>query len=299
MINKPIKLSMRKLIICLLAILPFAASAQRYGGSSSLKYFEIGAMGGTANYWGDLSKSPFGSGTLSYAVGAFGRYNIGSYVSIKAAITHGRLQASDAKSGNAERNLSFRSPITEFALTGEWNILGYAPDGLVKRISPYLFAGVAVYNYNPQAEVNGTYYALQPLGTEGQFINSPDYALPYRLTQTSLPFGLGLKFAVSSTVNLGLELGARYTFNDYLDDVSGNYVAADDIILLQSSTSQGGLAFDLSHRTPEINPDASYSEVAGTPRGNGAGKDMYFFGGVSVSYNFLYGGGGRSGCPTF
>jgi hypothetical protein len=40
----------------------------------------------------------------------------------------------------------------------------------------------------------------------------------------SHPFGFGLKYALNRQISVGLEYGARWTFCDYIDDVSTTYI---------------------------------------------------------------------------
>ena len=46
---------------------------------------------------------------------------------------------------------------------------------------------------------------------------------PYVLTQFMLPFGAGVKFAVSDDICVGVEFSQCKTFTDYLDDLSTHY----------------------------------------------------------------------------
>ena len=81
-----------------------------------------------------------------------------------------------------------------------------------------MFAGVAGYTGNPKGlDNNDNYVALQPLRTEG---------VDYNRGGIAIPFGLGARYKLNKSFDLGFEIGFRKTFNDYLDDVSTNYVAS-------------------------------------------------------------------------
>ncbi len=256
---------LKKITLILLLIAPFILSAQ---------YTELGLIAGTSNYQGDLApsnlKTSFGRTHASF--GAFGRYNMNNYVSIKLGLTYGRISGSDTDNNRA-RNLSFRSDLIDVSLTGEFNILGFQPYALEKVFSPYVFAGVGLVHFNPLAQYNGEWVELQPLGTEGQGIAGN--AAKYNLVQVVIPFGGGLKYAINDTWTLGAELGLRKTFTDYLDDVSSRY--EDEEVLIANN---GELAASLANRSGE--PIAG-----GTLRGNPDNKDWYVFAGFSVSFNFL------------
>ncbi len=272
---------------------------------------ELGILLGASTYDGDLSpeNSRFDIDQYQPAFSFFYRYNPNRFIGFKANFAYGEIAADDAQSeveAKRERNLSFRSNILELGLTGEWNIFGFAPGGGGPRFSPYVFGGVSFFRFNPRTEYQGQTIDLQPLGTEGQGIDG--FADPYSLAQIAIPFGGGIKFAVTDRINLGLELGFRKTFTDYLDDVSGAYV---NYSLL--STNNGKLAADLSNRTGEYFGTEPIDAPTGAMRGNPEKDDWYFIGGFTLSYtifshskNGLSGGRGKYkgngkgfGCPTF
>jgi opacity protein-like surface antigen len=272
-----------------LFILPFLSYSQ---------HSEMGIMFGFSAYQGDLSPSTnrLNPGQLNPMLGILGRKNFNQYFAARLGFNYGSLSAEDSKStvaGRRDRNLSFRSNIFEGSLVFELNILGYEPYNLEKPWSPYIFAGVAFFHHNPKAKYDGDWVALQPLGTEGQGLNSNRD--PYSLNGFAIPMGLGVKFALSDTWNIGAELGIRRTFTDYIDDVSGTYV--DEPLLLESKPLSAALA----------NRSGNPVEV-GSQRGNGKVSDWYAFIGITLSRNFLDNGlvGSRKrarrskqGCPKF
>jgi len=140
------------------------------------------------------------------------------------------------------------------------------------HISPYVFGGVAVFRFDPQAQLDQEWVRLQPLGTEGQYLDEAGTPEPYRLTQMSIPFGGGIEVRVSRYVGVQWEVGYRTTFTDYLDDVSTVY--PDPIALYE----HGGSALaQLSDRS------GGYFDP-GTRRGNPGAKDSYFFSNVMITY---------------
>lgn len=290
---------MKKLLLAALMGASLSATAQYSQGFSP--YVELGVTGGISNYMGDLAKSPFAKGAIGHEFGFYGAYHMKSRFSLRFNLAFGKVAGDDAQSGDAARNLSFRSRITEGAVLGQFNIIPYEPEGLYSRFSPYVFAGLGLYHYNPEAyhAPSARWIALQPLGTEGQNLNTTNangdaYPLPYVLTQVNFPLGIGFKFAISERFNIGVEAGYRYLLTDYLDDVSGQYAPKDEI---ESATTDGVLARYFSDRT------AGANQVAGTARGTDKKKDAYMMLNITLSYNFLDGfmgmGGSKRGCPTF
>lgn len=267
----------------------------------SAQHLEFGLMGGTSHYLGDLvpKANRFSTGKTHFMGGAFLKYNINNFVAIRAGGNYGKLSADDADS-NIEsrklRNLSFESKLIEGNLIAEFNILGYQPYNLARPFSPYIFAGVAFFNFKPQAELNGSLVDLQPLGTEGQGLAEFPERKFYQLTQFSIPVGAGIKYALNDQINLGFEIGIRKTFTDYIDDVSLTYV--DDVLLTEN---RGPETAALANRT-------GAPIVAGAARGSAENDDWYIISGITLSYNFIDNGlvGSRKrgkrrkdGCPTF
>ena len=270
------------------------------------QFFEVGGAIGGSNYMGDLSlnTSKLYLKETNLAFGIYGRYNINYLLAVKLAANLGSISGSDANAEFEEirsRNLSFQSSIVDAALTMELNVPGFQPYNLSRPISAYLFAGVGFSYTQPRAFYNGAWHALQPLGTEGQ--GAAGFGPIYSRGALAIPFGLGVKYAIRDKVGLGLELGVRRSFSDYLDDVSGNY-ADYDLIL----ANNGDLAAALSNRTGEyLGINEPIILEPGTSRGDSFNADWYFLLQATVSYYFLDNGlvGNRKrnrrkqGCQTF
>ena len=290
---------MKKVLqILALACLPFAVTAQ---------HLEAGLLVGASNYLGDLSNNS-SSVYLKETKPAFGvlaRYNVNELFAARIGLNYTWLAGRDANVKNddfvRQRNLSFRSNVFEFSLIGEINIPGYQPYALSRPFSPYIFGGISVLKFNPKTRYEGNWVKLQPLGTEGQGLTQYPERNAYALTTIAIPFGVGVKYALTDQINLGLELGARRTFTDYLDDVSTTYVSYPELL-----AGNGPLAAALGNRTGELSGGEPAIVETGAQRGDSTGKDWFFILGATVTYNFLDNGlmGGRkrsrgkSGCRT-
>ncbi len=245
-------------------------------GFLSAQYFEAGVMGGVSVYRGDLSPNNFFRNfeLVRPAAGIFARYNVNDFFSTKFQFNYTILSGSDELEGRV-RNLAFNSNIFEFGFTGEFNILGYQPYNLYRPFSPYLFAGINFFSFNPTATINGTKYDLQPLGTEGQGLAAYPGKTPYSRFQVAIPLGIGAKYAINDTWNIGLEIGYRLAFTDYIDDVSTTYPDLDLLLV-----ERGEAAVIASNRTGTEIPE-------GVQRGNPQNNDGFLIIGISVSYNFI------------
>lgn len=247
---------------------------------------EVGIFIGTSYYLGDLnpSKQFFMN---KFAGGIIYRYTISSHWNLKFDGLLGSVAGDDAKSkANVERNLSFKSNLFEASLQIEYNYLPYITGSDANnKFSPYIFTGLAIFHFNPQAEYNGVWYALQPLGTEGQR-TSESTLKPYALTQVSIPFGLGVKYSLGRKICIGAEWGLRKTFTGYIDDVSGTYADATVI-----AAENGHAAAALSDRSIK----SLGQDDTGLKRGNGK-SDWYSFAGVYITYKFKI--NGDKVCPA-
>ena len=263
---------------------------------------EFGLMLGASNYYGDLSNNSVMLSQTHPSASVIGRYNINDRWALKGYLGYGRISGADSLGSSAyrkARNLSFYSDLFEFSAQVEFNLIKNTR-GKNKTV-PYIFTGIGVFNFNPKAKLGNTYYELQPLGTEGQGTTLYNDRQKYALTTLCIPFGFGLKQKVSERFNVGIDIGVRFTFTNYLDDVSSTF--ADTRVI---RAAYGTTAAQLSDRSIEKTADGSTIFREGDPRGyksfNLLGiklnnfSDMYFMGGFSVTYVIKNKG---QGCPKF
>lgn len=233
---------------------------------------EIGAMAGGSFYIGDLNPAPRFS-LIQPAFGGVFRYNFDPRWALKASLLSGKLQGADSLSNAYEgRQLNFQSPLTEISTQIELSFLDYFTGSSRDGFSPYLFGGVALFLFNPQADYNGQLVDLQPLKTEGQDTKAYPDRKPYSTVSVSFPFGLGFKYSLGKKVCVGAEWGMRKTLTDYIDDVSTTYY------LDGSTIDPGNLA--------EILSDPGMDHQPGMQRGNSRSNDWYSIAGVFLTYRF-------------
>lgn len=236
----------------------------------------------------NIGKTTF-SGGLS--LGAMYKYAVG----LRLEYTFGQIKADDkvlrkvaaSTYGRYERNLSFRSKISEFSAGLEIHPLTIfhkkEEEWTPPSFSPYLYAGIGFFSFNPQANLNGKWVDLQPLSTEGQgFAKYPDKK-KYNLHQVSFPVGLGVKYELTNTINLRGELIYRFTNTDYLDDVSTTYIDPNEYYSYFTGSKLTN-ALLLNARQKELDP--SYNVAEGDQRGNPKNNDAYFTISVKVAYSF-------------
>lgn len=234
------------------------------------EFFTTFFLGG-ANYKGDLGNLPFIYANSKPAFGVGINYELNSRMILRADFMNGKVTGADALGGkNVARNLSFRSNISEFSIGFEYILF----DLYQYKVSPYVFVGVGKFRFNPfTRDKNGLSQNLYELNTEGQgFFEDRK---PYKLTETAIPLGGGLQWAISDNARIAVEVGVRYTTTDYIDDVSKTY--ADPVLLGQFS---GGNAVRYAYRGGELKDGVQAYPATGSPRGNPGANDLYFFSGI-------------------
>lgn len=212
----------------------------RYSGAKgfakSNQFWTIGGAVGYANYFGDLAPDVSPVSTVYDQATPYFNFFIGKrlspYLTLKANLGYMRIAADDANvdptksesnKGRYIRNLSFANNIFEGGFTLQADLFPTAAGAMRRNfLNPYGFIGINAFTNNPQAlgpkgsEFADTWVDLRPLKTEGQ-------GTPYGLVNVSLPFGIGVRYRVSNNIDVGLELGYRITFTNYLDDVGTTY----------------------------------------------------------------------------
>ncbi len=282
-------------ISLLLSVYSNNASAQYYFYNDSYYdspiLFEVGASIGAMNSLTDIGgKKGIGGrfvkdlnmGNTSACGGVFFNAIYKNAVALRLEATFGKVSAYDSILVNVDanniaktrynRNLNFRSSITEFSLIAEFHPLYIFfswedRDTDPPKMSPYLLAGVGYYTFNPQAKLGNKWIDLQPLSTEGQgFSEYPDRPT-YKLQQMNIPVGLGIKYEISPLVNLRGEYVYRILNTDYLDDLSTTYV--DPTVYANYFTgAKLQNAIDLSDR--QKNKVTSAGGKRGSPKQNDA-----------------------------
>jgi len=240
-------------------------------GKMTAQNWEIGIHTGGSNYLGDLSPDIVLKETKNYQ-GAFFKKNISPFFSHTFNVYYGKISGQDKNFKHLKiRNLDFKSNVLEFSYILEFNFFKFSLGLNPNRYTPYTFVGFGVFSFNPQTTYNGTTINLIALDTEGKLIETNKKG--YKTIQPVIPFGGGFKFKITKGINLLINCGFRYTFTDYLDDVSKEYYNVDVLEL-----KYGHLSPLLSDRS-EINIG-----FEGKQRGRPDIKDWYYFYGFTISF---------------
>ncbi|HYI76131.1 MAG TPA: DUF6089 family protein [Chryseolinea sp.] len=295
--------------------------------SKEKRYNSLGIAMNALNYYGDLAPKPSRFSTdISFtrpAIGLSYSHRFGPRYAVVGTFMYGALKGADAESadvndlGNGlyryQRNLSFRNRIKELSVVATFDLFSNMATYISRvKWTPYGFLGIACFLHNPQAQAPqtdlqgnplpdaGKWIDLQPLGTEGQkatlLESDVNHGIKsYKKIQAAIPFGIGARFRLNEVFDLSAELGFRYLFTDYIDDVSQNYV---DLGVFGNDE----LAKAMSYRTNEVaDPNLlqptqtrngqTYNLLPGygqeyvdNKRGNGNDKDTYMVTTIRLTY---------------
>ncbi len=171
--------------------------------------WEIGGNIGTAHSLTDVSGTSIDRqpsflntqwNTTSMNVGIFGRYRFSELFAIQGSINYGHIHGADSIAGRS-RDFYFNNNVFELGITYEV----FVPVGTAYfPFDIYGFMGLAAFYHNPSLSVP----------------NPPpsDFTLDeYSYFQPAIPMGFGFNYLFSRDLKIGMEIGWRKTFFDYLD----------------------------------------------------------------------------------
>lgn len=285
---------MRKLllIIAFAVFLPFMSKGQYY--------IDYGFAVGATNYLGEIGggegtrRDGFVDMKLNYSrwtLGGFYRYRVSNMFGVRGMLNYIRLSGDDSKTDNPHRrgrNLNFKNDMFELTGIGELYIYKVNDVGRTGRYSTdfnlYFFGGVGLFYSNPKGQTpSGDWVALQPLQTEG---------VSYSRFNLTIPLGIGFYYTIDRKYRLGMEIGWRTTFTDYIDDVSSTYIAHTDQLTASLANKNTQEIID---QIREDNPDADKlpsvnTYQPGDKRGDPEHDDAY----ITATINFSWAIRGRS-----
>lgn len=260
--------------------------------------WDYGGMLGASNYVGeiggyDMDARPSVADMRFIftrpCVGAFARKKVSKKWGIKLGLNWARISGADSVAiipGRSGRNLSFRNDIIELAFTPEYyffQLPDFARVGRRGRVDfrAYAYTGLSIFYSNPKArypynDPNAPWYNLRYFRTEGQ-------AKPYPLINPAIPVGLGMDYTFNRKHRVGLEVGFRKTFTDYLDDISTVYA--------DSAAIGTDLGIKLANRRPEVTGTRDQTVAVGQQyfpgekRGTAKTDDYYIM--ANLNYSFV------------
>lgn len=227
---------------------------------------------GTAKYFGDLANPGELFKGARWNIEGGLEYRIDSRFSARTSLTAFQFSGGDEfadTEGRKVRNLSFTTTAFELAGTG---IVQLFADGARyyqrKPINVFLLAGVGITWYVPKGLSTNTYHDGSPNPSAGKMVtlrNLETEQVKYSPFTIAIPIGGGVKMMTTPFLNLTVSGAYRFTFTDYLDDISTVYPGIENF--------NDPLAAAMSNKRFEVDGSV-YDE--GVQRGNPDNKDGYF-----------------------
>lgn len=279
---------------------------------------EFGLFLGATNFLGELGgRDLVGSGFLwdlefnqtRFAAGFSYQYYMGERHSVSVQGTFGRVGGHDnttTEPFRQNRNLHFRSSIYEGTINYQFHFIKAKIGNLYNlrstrgkklglksfSIGMYGTIGIGGFYFNPQAQLDanidgvpdgGNWINLAPLNTEGQGL--PDGPEDYKQFSIAIPVGIGFRYNINREWGLKLEMAHRFTFTDYIDDVSTVYY--DKSVIAAEHGVQAGLLADPNRGLIPDWQDGNYYysfSKPGNRRGDETDRDGYLYAVVGIFY---------------
>jgi hypothetical protein len=201
-----------------------------------LKRIEFTGGFGTNSFFGDVGGYSHGRNLAGlkditflqtrYNVNISTRYRVTQNFNLRASFTYARFHATDQRGSNEGRGFETFTDNLESSLLGEYYFIKNSAEnsylfnkgrgrgliGLLRSIDFYTFTGAGDLIYSIKANDKLTAHGYNPTGST-----------------LVIPVGVGGNLAAYPNINLGFELGFRYTFSDNLDGYTSQYSSANDV----------------------------------------------------------------------
>lgn len=211
-------------------------SALSYGQLWRTKRYEVVAGLGSTQFFGDIggfskSENILGFKDLSFYqtrfdISAGMRYRILQNLSARFGLTFGMFHATDKRGSNEARKMEAATTFFEPLLTAEYFFIKSQKENsylfskgkktvfanLIQSFDIYTFTGMGGLAYS----VKGNDELVAKGMKDGGFT-------------AVLPVGLGINMLIAPDYNLGLEIGGRYSFSDYLEGYTSQYSRSNDV----------------------------------------------------------------------
>jgi len=296
--------------VFLFALLAFVlpTSAQFNNGSNFWKKYKTelyGTIGGTS-FLGELGgRDEIGSDFINdfelsqtrWGVHLGVRRFLNKNIALRGNLMFGYLSGNDnltEEPFRQKRNLHFRSFVTEISGLLEYCIrtggvgnrfkLGGSKGSRIayKEMVYTVFAGVGGLGFNPKGRYQEQWYSLRNLGTEGQ--NVGNASAKYNLFTLVVPVGFNIRKAITRRINVSFELNHRFTFSDYIDDVSTVYYDNESIANFSGEVAAHFADPSLEFLLIDGEEVVTNNTAAGLQRGDPTDNDSYMTFSLGANY---------------
>ncbi len=225
---------MKRVLIIIVAfyLLSLSANAQLW----KLRRYEISGGIGTTQFFGDIGGYPSSKNILGLKDFTFRhtrvnfnasiRYRIAESVSARINMMFGIMHSTDSRGSNIPRGFEENTVFFEPSLIGEYYFIKNKGENSFvflkgnNAILKSLFQSLDFYVF---AGVGGLSYSVSPNRLlEAQQMKTSGFA-------GVIPLGVGVSVIYSSKINIGVELGGRFTSTDYLDGYTSSESLKNDV----------------------------------------------------------------------
>lgn len=169
------------------------------------------------------------------------KFRILENLSAKLGLSFGMFHATDKKGSNETRGMEANTIFFEPAITGEYYFIKSKQENsylylkgrkswltsMLSSLDVYAFTGFGGLSYNVKENAALAAKGLPKSGFTGV-----------------IPVGVGATVMLNPDYNIGVELGGRYTFSDYLDGYTSQHSESNDVYYL--------LTFTLNYKIPTL-----------------------------------------------
>lgn len=201
-----------------------------------LKRYEATAGFGPSFFFGDIggfskTENILGIKDLSFRQTRFNlngslKYRVTSDVNVRLSLTYGLLHATDKRGSNENRDFEASISIFEPAVIGEYYFIKNSSEAswlvnkgrgnrfksIISKLDFYAFTGIGGLSYSIKPNEKLDAHGITKSGFTAV-----------------IPVGIGSSFNYTPQLNLGVELGGRYTLTDNLDGYSSQYSSSNDV----------------------------------------------------------------------
>jgi hypothetical protein len=193
-------------------------------GIGTTQFFgDIGGFSKTENILG-IKDVSFLQTRFNLYLGA--KYKIRNDLNVRLNLVYGMLHATDNRGSNEFRGFDARTTIFEPTVIGEYYFIKS------KLGDSYLFSAgrrTTMRRFFSALE----FYAFTGIGGLSYNVKGNDLLIARGLKNRGftavIPVGLGVNLLFKPDYNLGLELGGRYAFSDYLDGYTSQFSSSNDV----------------------------------------------------------------------
>ena len=193
------------------------------GVGPSLFFGDIGGFSRTKNVLGirdmSLRQTRFNiNGNL--------KYRITREFNARVSLTYGLLHGTDLRGSNEERGFEFSTSIFEPSVIGEYYFLKNSNENSYnflkgrRDVLKQIFNSIDLYAFTG---IGGVSFKVK--GNDAL----ADYGIESGGFSAVVPVGVGATIVYTPQLNLGMEIGGRFAFSDYLDGYTSQYSKANDV----------------------------------------------------------------------